>query len=166
MFGLIPQHFKTVDQEDEYVSKFQKLLSYLEKMREKDASKLDVPIVTSTNRNQIGKEDVSHMKTKRDMTDSMIRFSVQLLRGKRDPFEWIEIAIDPTFDTCKSYRIMFNWLVASSAKVEAQLQLLQRRCTQFGLKLISFPQTTVSWNLFLHAVSFLVRLFVVVVSRR
>lgn len=158
MYGLIPQDFKSFEQEEEYVSKFQKLLSYLEKLREKDetASKLDVPIITSKDRNQEGKEDVSRMKARRDMTDSMIRFSVQLLRGKRDPFEWIEIAIDPTFDTSKSYRIMFNWLVASSAKVEAQLQLLQRRCTQFGLKLISFPQTTVSWNLFLHAVSFCV----------
>jgi len=155
MYGLIPEAFKSFEAEEEYVSKFQKLLSYLERMREKEdpASKLDVPIVTSKNRITDNKDDITRMTTRRDMTDSMIRFSVQLLRGKKDPFEWIEIAIDPSFDTCKSYRIMFNWLVASSAKVETQLQLLHRRCTQFGLKLISFPQTTVSWNLFLHALA-------------
>lgn len=48
---------------------------------------------------------------------------------------------------------MFNWLVASSTKVETQLQLLQRRFTQFGLNFISFSQTTVSWDLFLHALA-------------
>lgn len=155
MFGLIPETFDNVQAEEDYVAKFQKFLSYLEKLREKDdsASFLSVPIITSMNRNSRGIDAVQDTKARRDMTDSMIRFSVQLLRGKKDPFEWIEIAIDPTFDTSTSYRIMFNWLVASSAKVETQLQLLQRRCTQYGLKLISFPQTTVSWNLFLHAVS-------------
>jgi hypothetical protein len=154
MFGLIPEAFKTSEAEDEYISKFQKLLSYLEKLREKDESapKLVVPIINSKNRNEVDSGEAAGIKSRRDMTDSMIKFTVQLLRGKKDPFEWIEIAIDPTFDTATSYRIMFNWLVASSAKVETQLQLLQRRCTQFGLKVISFPQTTVSWNLFLHAV--------------
>jgi hypothetical protein len=155
MFGLIPEYFKSEAAEEEYVSKFQKLLSYLEKLKDKDASaaKLPVQIVTSGNRKDEIDDDYAATKSRRDMTDDMIRFSVQLVRGKKDPFEWIEIAIDPVFDTSMSYRIMFNWLVASSAKVETQLQLLHRRCTQFGLKLISFPQTTVSWNLYLHAVS-------------
>lgn len=154
MFGLIPEVFQTIEAEEEYISKFQKLLSYLEKLREKHESdtKLHVPIISSKNRDDHNNEEVLGAKTRHDMTESMIKFSVQLLRGKKDPFEWIEIAIDPTFDTMNSYRIMFNWLVASSSKVETQLQLLQRRCTQFGLKLISFPQTAVSWHLFLHAV--------------
>ena len=155
MYGLIPDAFKNEAAEEEYVAKFEKLLSYLEKMREKDksVSKLNVPVITSANRGDQKHDDFRSTKFRRDMTDSMIRFSVQLVRGKKDPFEWVEIAIDPKFDTSRSYRIMFNWLVASSSKVETQIQLLQRRCTQFGLKLISFPQTTVSWNLFLHAVS-------------
>lgn len=152
MFGLIPDPFKDVEAEMEYVNRFEKLLSYLEKLRDKNesASKLNVEIVTSKLQRRDDKQD--RLNTGRDMTDTMIRFSVQLVRGKKDPFEWIEIAIDPIFDTSRSYRIMFNWLVATSAKVETQLQLLHRRCTQFGLKLISFPQTSVAWNLFLHAV--------------
>ncbi|KAL3910645.1 MAG: hypothetical protein SGARI_002022, partial [Bacillariaceae sp.] len=152
MYGLIPEDFQSDETEQEYVAKFDKLLSYLEKLREKEesAAALRVPIITSKNRNE--DEDRASKMSRNDMTDSMIRFSVQLLRGKKDPIEWIEIAIDPVFDTSASFRIIFNWLVASSAKVETQIQLLQRRCTQFGLKLISFPQTTVSWNLFLHAV--------------
>ena len=44
-------------------------------------------------------------------------------------------------------------LVASSAKVEAQVQLLQRRCVQYGLQLTPFPQSTISRNLFLNPVS-------------
>ncbi|KAL3920503.1 MAG: hypothetical protein SGILL_003230 [Bacillariaceae sp.] len=155
MYGLIPEAFESSEAEDEYVAKFQKLLGYLEKLREKEDSSptLNIPIITSKNKSDGEEGDAFGKKPRRDMTDSMIRFSVQLLRGKKDPTEWIEMAIDPTFDTSSSYRIMFNWLVASSAKVETQIQLLQRRCTQFGLKLISFPQTTVSWNLFLHALA-------------
>jgi len=152
MFGLIPEAFKNPNVEEEYVLKFQKLLLYLEKLRDKDTSdsKLNVKIIKSNMKNvKTTKDDFT--KTRHDMTDTMIRFPVQLLRGKKDPFEWIEIAISSTFDTSTSYRIMFNWLVASSTKVETQLQLLQRRFTQFGLNFISFPQTTVSWDLFIHA---------------
>jgi len=153
MFGLIPEVFKNAEAEEEYVSKFQKLVSYLEKLRDNDGSKekLNVEIVTSKTREEKKKPDFA--KTRKDMTDTMIRFPVQLLRGKKDPFEWIEVAISATFDTSMSFRIIFNWLVASSAKVETQVQLLQRRFKNFGLKFISFPQTTVSWDLFLHALA-------------
>jgi len=60
-----------------------------------------------------------------------------------------EVVIDATFDTSWSYRIMFNWLLASAERVEAQVQLLQRRCSQFGLNLVPFPQITVSKNVYL-----------------
>ena len=121
MFGLIPEQFKSPDDEEEYVSKFQKLLTYLEKLRDNDHSteNLNVEIITSKNRQQSKKPDFA--KSRQDMTDTMTRFPVQLLRGKKDPFEWIEVAISNTFDTSMSFRIIFNWLVASSAKVETQL---------------------------------------------
>lgn len=153
MFGLIPETFKNPDDEEEYVAKFRKLLSYLEKLRDNDGSKskLNVEIITTKTKKDKSKQTFS--KTRQDMTETMIRFPVQLLRGKKDPFEWIEVAISATFDTTTSFRIIFNWLVASSAKVETQVQLLQRRFKNFGLKFISFPQTTVSWDLFIHAVS-------------
>ena len=155
MFGLIPETFKSrnEEKEEEYVSKFLKLLSYLEKLRDSDdsKSKLDVKIVTSKTRKDTKNQDFA--KARQDMTDTMIRFPVQLRRGKKDAFEWIEVAISSTFDTSMSYRIIFNWLVASSTKVEHQIQLLQRKFKNFGLNFISFPQTTVSWDLFIHAVS-------------
>jgi hypothetical protein len=153
MFGLIPENFKSPEDEEEYVSNFRRLLSYLEKLRDNDDSKsnLNVEIVTTKTRKEKKKQDFA--KTRQDMTDTMIRFPVQLLRGKKDPFEWIEVAISATFDTSMSFRIIFNWLVASSAKVETQIQFLQRRFKNFGLKFISFPQTTVSWDLYIHALA-------------
>jgi hypothetical protein len=153
VFGLIPESFKDLNAEQEYISKFRRLVEYLGKLREKEDSEssLDIKIVSSTDEKEDNGDEA--LKTRRSTSDSMIRFSVQLRKGKRDPFEWIEIAVDSKFDTASSYRIMFNWLVASSTKVEAQVQLLHRRCTQFGLNLIGFPNTTISNNLFLHAVS-------------
>uniref|UniRef100_A0A7R9WM87 Uncharacterized protein n=1 Tax=Craspedostauros australis TaxID=1486917 RepID=A0A7R9WM87_9STRA len=46
---------------------------------------------------------------------------------------------------------MFSWLVASSAKVEAQLQMVKRRCSQYGLNLTTFPHISVSEDPFLNA---------------
>jgi hypothetical protein len=153
MFGLIPESFHDAAAEQEYVSKFSRLLEYLGKLREKEDANatLDIKIVSNTDDKELEGDEV--LKARRGTADSMVRFTVQLRKGKRDPFEWLEIAIDSIFDTSRSYRIMFNWLVASSAKVEAQIQLLHRRCAQFGLHLISFPQTTISPNLYIHAVS-------------
>ena len=153
MFGLIPESFASVTDEKEYISKFLKLLEYLSKLRDKEDSRdtLNVKIVSSADSTE-QKED-EDPTARRGRPKSTVTFTVQLRKGKRDPFEWLELAIDSVFDTTKSYRIMFNWLVASSAKVEDKIQLLQRRCNQYGLNLISFPHTTVSSNLFLHALA-------------
>jgi hypothetical protein len=152
MFGLIPENFKDPEAEQEYVARFQRLLDYLGKLREKEEaeSPLSVQIVQNTQTREVV-DDI--FKVRRSSEDYMIKFTIPLRRGKRDPFEWMEVALGATFDTKSSYRIMFNWLVASSAKVETQVQLFHRRCTQFGLHLISFPQTTISRDLFLHTVS-------------
>lgn len=152
MFGLIPEAFKDPGAEQEYVSRFQRLLEYLGKLREKDVAEtpLNVKIVSSADA-KVVVDDI--FKVRRTTEDSMVKFTIPLRKGKRDPFEWMEIAVGSTFNTASSYRIMFNWLVASSAKVETQVQLLHRRCAQFGLQLISFPQTTISRDLFLHTVS-------------
>lgn len=152
MFGLIPGVFKDREAELDYIAKFQRLLEYLGKLREKDVaeSPLNIEIVSSVDKKSTF-EDI--YKVRRPSEDSMVKFTILLRKGKRDPFEWMEIALGSIFDTSSSYRIMFNWLVASSAKIETQVQLLHRRCTQFGLHLISFPQTTISRDLFLHTVS-------------
>jgi hypothetical protein len=81
---------------------------------------------------------------------SMVRFYIQLRTGKRDNLEWMEVALDATVDTSWSYRIMFDWLVASSGKVDTQVQLLQRRCTQYGLRLILLPRVTYLKNVYLN----------------
>jgi hypothetical protein len=150
---VIPDKFKDVVSEQEYIAKFQRLVEYLSKLREKEDphDDLDIKIVSSADEKLNQRDEV--MAARRGTSDAMVRFTVQLRKGKRDPFEWIEIAVDSTFDTARSYRIAINWLVASSAKVETQVQLLHRRCTQYGLHLTSFPQTTISRNLFLNPVS-------------
>lgn len=151
MFGVIPEKFASLDQEKDYVDKFRRLLEYLNKLREKQESSLDsldVKIITSADRKK-------HMQrgpvesTPGIARNSMQRFYVRLRKNKADPLEWMEVVVDTTCDTSWTYRIMFNWLVASSGKVDAQVQLLQRRCSQYGLNLVPFPQITVSKNVHL-----------------
>jgi len=151
-FGIIPESFDgDKAAESAYVAKFRRLLEYFEKLRSKEDAKtpLDITFVTSTDRKE--DETVERIESTPGLArNSMQRFYVQLRKGKRENFEWVEIAIDSTFDTSWSYRIMFSWLVASSGKVETQVQLLQRRCTQYGLNLVPFPQVTVSRSVYLN----------------
>jgi len=57
---------------------------------------------------------------------------------------------EKTFDTRRTFRIMFHWLGASAIKVEAQIQLLARRCILYGLRLVQFPQISLSSSILLH----------------
>jgi len=149
MFGLVPPVFENVGAEQEYITKFIRLLEYLTKLKGKDESSgdLDIKIVSSADKEGKTTDNLSSPGISRN---NMKRFYVQLRKGKRDLFEWMEVALDSTFDTSWSYRIIMNWLVASSGKVDAQVQLLQRRCNQYGLNLVPFPQITVSKDLYLN----------------
>lgn len=151
MFGLIPPRIDSDASEQEYVGKFHRLLEYLNKLRDKDdpnKTSLNVKIVTRADKSSTETEQVS--STPGIARNSMERFYVDLRKSKRDTLEWMEVVVDSTLDTTWSYRIMLHWLVASSGKVDTQIQLLQRRCTQYGLDLKPFPQITVSRNVFLN----------------
>jgi hypothetical protein len=131
MFAVLPDRCETEEAEQAYIEKFQRLTEYFEKLREKDGSSepLEVKIVTI---NEISNEDIDSRKKLTESTpgiswNAMQRFYVRLKKGKNDTLEWMEIVVDSTFKTCWSYRIMFQWLVASSGKVEAQVQMLHRR---------------------------------------
>jgi len=151
MFALVPDNneIESLASEAAYVTKFQRLLEYFEKLREKGenpkTSKLEIKLVTSEDRSVD-----ENMTSKPGIGNSMTRFNVDLQKRKSDPTEWMEYVIDSTFNTHWSYRIMLNWLVASSGKVDTQIQLLQRRCSQYGLSLVPYPQISVSKNVFLN----------------
>lgn len=147
MFGLIPKKFSTVEEEQDFIAKFKRLIEYLGKLRESSDGELQIKIVPSSEDNTI----LFETKTVTG-PDSMKRSTVQLKKGKRDSFEWFELALDSTFSPRKSYRVMYNWLAASSAKIDTQVQLLHRRCSQYGLTLFPFPQTSVSRDLLLNPV--------------
>ena len=55
-----------------------------------------------------------------------------------------------TFSARRTFHISFCWLVASGAKVDKHVQMLSRRASQFGLKLITVPQYALSENMYLH----------------
>ena len=80
-------------------------------------------------------------------------FTIPLRKSRNEKYEWIEMSLDSVFDTMRTYHIKFHWLVASAIRVDALIQLLQRRCIQYGLRLIGFPQTSISSNMILHPVS-------------
>jgi hypothetical protein len=149
MFGLIPPKFSTLESEQEYIAKFRRLADYICKLTDSDKETFDAKITSSAD-----PRPNLYEATAVTGFESMLRSTVQLRKGKQDhPFEWIELATDTEFSTSKSYRILIHWLAASSSKVETQVQLLHRRCTQYGLSLTVFPQTSISRDTLLNPVS-------------
>ena len=108
MFSLIPERLADETEEESYIEKFQKLLDYLNNLREADKDGLVVQIISSDDSRLDAKEEVK--KVRYEAADTMERITVQLRKGKRDPYEWLDIAVEPTFDTRRSYRIMIQWL--------------------------------------------------------
>lgn len=153
MFSILPDNFEgDTAAEEEYILKFKRLVEYFEKLRDKgdDEMELQVKFVTSLAESDQGQLLESINSTPGLGRNSMVRFYVQLRKGKHDILDYLEVGIDATLNTKWSYRIMFSWLTASSGKVEAQVNMLQRRCTQYGLKLVPVPQVTVSRNIYLN----------------
>jgi len=152
MFSIIPDAFGDEAGEHAYVEKFRRLIEYFDKLRDaKSISKqepLNIKIVT-TMESALSKQD-THYSTPGLDRKSMVKFNVELRRGTQEFYEWIEVSVDATFNTTWSYRIMLSWMVAGSGKVDTQIQLLQRRCTQFGLTLVPVPQVSVAKNVFLN----------------
>lgn len=146
-FRIIPDSFQDTNGENEYIKKLQRLIEFLEKQAQK---KLDIRIFGSqSNLLQNDKQQSSWTNNR------LVHFIIHLNKGKRDKYEWMEVTINSYLDTTKAFRIMFNWLVASSIKIEAQVQLLQRRCSQFNLNLIVAPTSSTHSAIYLHPVSIL-----------
>lgn len=123
MFVVIPDRFQNHIEEKEYVAKFQRLLEYLNKLRDRgdeSTDQLEVKIITSAERQR---DPSIPVESTVGVERGMQRFYVRLRKGALDKLEWMEIVVDATFDTLWSYRIMFHWLVAGSAKVETQVQV-------------------------------------------
>jgi hypothetical protein len=150
MFAILPDRFSNAAAEKEHIAKFMRLLEYFNRIREKTDTEQNLNVKIVSNYGGINDETDKTNSTPGISRESMKRFYVQLRKGKKELFDWLEVVIDSTFDTAWSYRIMFNWLLASSGKVDMQLQQIQRRCTQFGLKVVAFPQVSVSSNLLLN----------------
>lgn len=149
-FELIPPKVTSDADEHEYIEKFKRLLEYLSKLREKDEAFDDLAVKTLTRKDDRPDMLVELQSARLGTTEKMKRFKIRLCKGQQVAYEWVEVSLDSVFDTTRTYRIMFNWLVASTSKVEAQVQLVQRRCVQYGLELISSPQLCISRDLFLN----------------
>lgn len=145
MFRILPDENIMNDpkKEADYVKKFQRLLDYIGKQfLDITPDQMGIKIVTTA--------DAEEETNKKRMSFDNKHFRVPLKKGSAKRNQWLEMLIDSTFDTRTSYKIMLNWLVASAVQVGAQVKLLQRRCAQYGLRLISFPQDSVTGGVQLH----------------
>jgi len=150
-FGLIPPKLADSEAEKLYIEKFKNFLDYLGKLREKDEvnSELGVQIITNEDKPVSDSAKVTR-KIRKGTIEEMKSLIIKLQKRKKDMYEWVEVAIDPVFEVSRNYRIVLHWLIASTGKVENLLQQLQRRCTQFGLEMTTFPETSISRNLLIN----------------
>ena len=54
----------------------------------------------------------------------------------------------------RTFRMTIQWLVAVANKIDQQAQLLHRRCSQYGLKLVSVPHYSCLTSCFRNPVSY------------
>jgi len=145
MFCIMPESFHDITGEQEYINKIGRFIEFLEKQAQKS---LGIKVISTQNRSTCMESKNTH---KYDRTQNrLIRFIVHLRKGKREKYEWMETTCNSIWDIKRVFRITFNWLVASSIKIEGQIQLLQRRCTNFGLKLVNTTYAASHSNLYLH----------------
>lgn len=138
-FVIIPDQFANTDEEKIYIDKFQNLVEYFIRLqKDADTTQIDVHMT----------DDTSPKTSRGDK-----RFVVDLRKRNDEKYEWMEMVHDSCFDTRRTFRITIQWLVAVSAKIDQQAQLLQRRCTQYGLKLVSVPHYSALRSCFVNPVS-------------
>lgn len=138
-FVIIPPQFANLDEEKDYSSKFIRLVEYFIKLQPKDADKTNIDIYLTNDSNPKG-------------SNNDRRFIVDLRKRSDEKYEWMEMVHDSNCDTRRTFRITIQWLVAVSAKIDQQAQLLQRRCIQYGLKLVSVPHYSALTSCFLNPV--------------
>lgn len=135
-FRIIPDSAVDTKGDEEHVKNFKRLVEFIEKQAKK-------PLSININVADIGQDGTN-------TGNSMLRIFLPLRKTKRENFEWLEMCMDKEFRPRSSYHIAFHWLVASAIKVDAQIQMLQRRCLQYGLRLIPSPQMTLYSSWFLN----------------
>ena len=128
-FVIIPDLFVDADGENEYLAKFQRFVEYLGKIHpaKDEAKNFSIELLTASS-------DVSPKASSEDK-----RFTVDLRKKRDDKYEWMELVHDSNCDTRRTFRLTIQWLVCVASKIDQQAQLLHRRCSQYGLKLVCVP---------------------------
>lgn len=138
-FVIIPDKFEDSQGEEAYLSKFQRLVEYFSKLQPKESKGINIEMHTSAN--------ASPQASSGDK-----RFVVDLRKKRDDKYEWMELVHDSNCDTRRTFRMTIQWLVAVASKIDQQAQLLSRRCSQYGLKLVSVPHFSCLKSCFMNPV--------------
>ena len=138
----MPDPFIDSHGENDYLCKFQRLVEYLGKLHPKDEAKnFSIEIVTAS----------SDADPKSSSGDK--RFVADLRKKRDEKFEWMQLVLDSNCDTRRTFRLTIHWLVCVASKIDQQAKLLQRRCSQYGLKLVKVPHYSCLRSCFMNPFS-------------
>ncbi|GMH53072.1 hypothetical protein TL16_g01366 [Triparma laevis f. inornata] len=154
LFALVPEvseNSKGMEADvEEYKEKFKRLLDYLSQRCGQQIAVDMVGVSNPLGGGGGGGERPSRRKeTKREHRNIILPLAEKKRRNKR--YEWAVMQLGANFNPRRVFRISFQWLVASSPRIETEVKSLLRKCVQFGLTLHQFPETSISSSLFLHA---------------
>jgi len=164
LFALVPEvseSSKGMEADvEEYKEKFRRLIDYLsQRCGQQIAVDLagisEPPKAPGSPRGGAGggggvsRRPLRRKETKREHRNIILPLAEKKRRNKR--YEWAVMQLGANFNPRRVFRISFQWLVASSPRIETEVKSLLRKCVQFGLTLHQFPETSISSSLFLHA---------------
>ncbi len=130
-FLIVPEDFENAKDEEGFIRKAKRFIDILERLASK---KLNIEFESSM------MESGQKIERKTETVSFIIH------SRKQGRYEWIEVTVNKVWKTTRSFRVGFKWLVAGAIKVEAQIHMMQRRCTQFGLTFILAPDYTTNSN--------------------
>ena len=138
-FRVVPMDYKIPGRGEEklekiYTEKMEKLISYLSK----NLIKNDVKVTFQTRSDNPPN------------TESSKWYKVMIDKKKTTNLEWMQIKVDSVYHTERTFGIVFAWLVASAHNIETIINLVQRRCLDYGLELICVPQASLSGSMYLN----------------
>ena len=146
-FCIIPDQFSDQHGEEVFTKKMKRFIEFLEKVAQKE---LQIQISSVAGKTQNNLVSIGDSKKKKKGIRDPETLDFILHNRKRDKYEWIEFAVNKVWDTRMTFRIVLKWLVSSAIKVDAQIQMIQRRTSQYGLHLVTVPDFSAKSNLYLN----------------
>lgn len=137
-FCIVPPPLETVEDESQYVPRFQKFIEYVQSRIGSNGS-YHVTIVSSFQRDSTATDTAKPTES--------FKIAMSTTRTRQ---EWLILQSDLIHETSRSFQFELRWLACSSTVIDDFVSSLQRKCKQNGIQMQRVPEYCRSSFLKIH----------------